>query len=211
MKKYFAMVAVAAGMLFAGNVNAQLGVHAGYSPESWTTDNNGSISTTELSSIFAGVDYNMPLTGKLMVSIGGQLRYGTESGEGSFYGLASSKHTTTLVGLDIPVLINFGFNLTSDLKLSVFAGPKVSYYFYGMTKYEGNVLGFGGSSEEDWFDESGLIKYNALNVSGTFGLAFEYQQFRLYGGYNYGLLDMDNNSNSKTTIGGLFFGLGMAL
>lgn len=207
MKKVFAMVAVAAGLLFAGNANAQLGIHLGYAPDAWANENN----TTDVTSIFAGVDYNMPLSSGLNLSLGAQLRYGTESGTSSVYGLASVKHTTTLIGLDIPVLLNYGFNLTGDLRLSVFVGPKVGYAFSGKTKFEGNVLGLGGSSEADWFGDDSDLNLNALNLSATFGLCFSYQQFRLFGGYNYGLLDVDNNDNTKTTVSGLFVGLGLGL
>ena len=206
MKKIFAMVAVAAGLLFAGNANAQLGLHLGYSPESWTNENT----TTELNSVFVGVNQNIPLSGGLNAMVGGQIRLGFESGESSFYGLAASKHSTTLIGVDVPILLNYGLNLTNDIKLTLFAGPKVSFGIMGKTKFEGNVVGFGANGEADWYDEDGM-NLNRFNLTGTFGLALSFQQFSLYGGYNYGLLDMDNNDNTKTTISGLFFGLGMAL
>ena len=206
MKKIFAMVAVAAGLLFAGNANAQMGIHFGYSPESWANEN----STTELSSIFVGVNQNIPLSGGLNALVGGQIRLGFESGESSFYGLASAKHSTTLIGVDVPILLNYGLNLTGDIKLTLFAGPKVSFGIMGKTKFEGNVVGIGGNGEADWYDGDGM-NLNRFNLSGTFGLALGFQQFSLYGGYNYGLLDMDNNDNTKTTISGLFFGLSMGL
>lgn len=206
MKKIFAMVAVAAGLLFAGNANAQLGLHLGYSPESWTNENN----TTELSSFFVGVNQNMPLSGGLNAMIGAQLRYGTASEEGSFYGLASGKKTTTLIGVDVPILLNYGLNLTSDIKLTLFAGPKVSFGIMAKDKVDVNTVIGNGNSEYDWYDADG-INMNRFNLSATFGLALSFQQFSLYGGYNYGLLDMDNSDNTKTTVSGLFFGLGMTL
>ena len=192
-------------MALAGNANAQLGIHAGYSPESWSNENN----TTNLNTFFAGVDYNTPVTGDLKVNIGAQLRYGTESSSSSVLGIAAGQHTSTLIGIDVPVLLNLGINLTSDLKTTVFAGPKLSYGLSAKTKYEGSVLGIGGSTEQNWYDANGM-NLKQFNISATFGLVFEYNQFRLFGGYNYGLLDMDN-ANTKTTINGLFFGLGFAM
>ena len=206
MKKIFAMVAVAAGLLFAGNANAQMSLHFGYSPEAWANEN----STTEVNSIFVGVHQNVPLASGLNVMVGGQLRFGFESGESNFYGIASAKHSTTLIGVDVPLLLNYSLGLTNDIKLTLFAGPKVSFGIMGKTKFEGNVVGIGGNGESDWYDANDL-NLNRFNLSGTFGLALGFQQFSLYGGYNYGLLDMDNNDNTKTTISGLFFGLGMAL
>ena len=206
MKKIFAMVAVAAGLLFAGNANAQMSVYFGYSPESWTNEN----STTSMNSIFVGAGQNVPLSGALNAMIGAQLRCGFATEEGSFYGLASGKKTTTLIGVDVPVLLNYSLNLASDLKLTLFAGPKVNLGIVGKDKVVLNTIVGNGEYEHNWYDADDL-NLNRFNVSATFGLALGLQQFNLFGGYNYGLLDMDNNDNTKTTISGLFFGLGMAL
>ena len=205
------MVAVAAALLFAGNANAQLGVHVGYSPETWSTDNNGNVTTTQLSSFIGGVDYNMPVTGNLMFNLGGQLRYGTESSEGSVGGgLLTGKHTSTLLGLDVPLFFNYTFTLSGDLKMTVLAGVKASYGFMGKTKYEGSVLGVGGSSETDWYDANGF-NYKPFNLSGITGVVFSFNQFRLFYDYSWGFLDMDNNDNTKTTISSMNFGIGMEL
>lgn len=210
MKKIFAFATLVAALLFAGNANAQLGIHVGYSPETWSTDNNGTTTDLQLNSFIAGVDYNVPVTGNLMFNLGGQLRYGTESGEGSFYGLAASKHTTTLLGLDVPLFFNYTFTLSGDLKMTVLAGAKASYGFMGKTKYEGNVLGFSGNSEDDWYDANGMNR-NRFNLSGITGVVFSFNQFRLFYDFSWGFLDMDNNDNTKTTISSMNFGLGIEL
>ncbi len=197
---------LSAALLIAGKATAQVGVHAGYSPETWAIGDNN----VEFTTIFAGVDYNMPISGGLNVMLGGQLRYSTESKASNVLGVASGSHTTTLLGIDIPVLLNYGINLSGDLGLTLFAGPKVSFALSGVTKREGNVLGVSASTETEWFDEDGY-NYNPLDLSVTLGLAFTYQQFRLFGGYNYGLLDRDNNSNAETKVSGLFFGAGIGL
>ena len=207
MKKFFTIAILTASLLFAGQVSAQH-IHAGYSPEVWATGSN----SVNLNSFFLGVDYNMPVSGALNLSVGGQLRYGTESGESSFYGLASSKHTTTLVGVDVPLLFNYTIAPSSQISFTLFAGPKLSYTFMGKTKYEGNVVGISGTSESDWFaNNAGDLNLKPFNVSATFGLALGFQQFQLFGGYNYGLLDVDNSDNSTTKISGPFFGIGFNL
>ena len=209
MKKIFAMVAVAAGLLFAGNANAQMGVHFGYTPETWTTGDNSS----DLTGLFVGVDYNLPLTGELKLNVGGQLRYNShsESTTGSVLGVSQTvKVAHTQILLDVPVLLNYGFNLTGDLRMAVFAGATVSYAFVGQTKT--TITGSVVNTDPDpvsWYGDNG--SYNPLNLSGTFGLCFSYQQFRLFGGYNMGLMDLDKNDNTTTKTSGLFVGLGMAL
>lgn len=209
MKKVFTIAIFSALLLFAGKSNAQMGVHFGYAPDSWASENT----TTDLNSFFLGVEDNFVLSGDLNLMVGLGLRYGTKSGSGSFYGLASGQHTITLVGLDIPVLFNYNFKLGSNVSLGLFAGPKLSYSFVGKTKYEGNVLGLvSGSSEVEWFDDkAGALNLKPFNLSATFGLAVSYNQFRVFGGYNYGLLDVDNSDNTKTTVSGLFVGLGINL
>lgn len=209
MKKILAFTILSAALLFAGNSYAQLGIHAGYAPDSWANENT----TTDINSFFVGVDNNIVLTGDLRLLVGAGLRYGTESGNSSLYGIASGQHTTTLIGVDVPVLLNYSFNLSGDLSLGLFAGAKLNYAISGKTKYEGNVLGLvSGSTEVEWFgDENGALNLNPLNLSATFGLALNFRQFRLYGGYNYGLLDVDNNDNTKTTVSGPFFGVGIQL
>ena len=209
MKKIFTIAILAAGMLFAGKANAQLGVHLGYAPDAWANEN----ASTTITSFYGGVDYNMPVKGDLNVNIGAQLRFGTESGSSNVGTIVAGQHTTNLLSLEVPVLFNYGFNLSGDLGLAIFAGPKIGFYVSGTTKYEGNVLGLiSGSTETQWFnDETGSLNYNPLNISATFGLALTFKQFRLFGGYNYGFFDMDNNDNLQTTIRGPFVGLGMEL
>lgn len=210
MKKIFTITVLAAAILFAGKSNAQLSIHAGYAPEAWANENN----TTNVNSFFLGVDDNINISGDLNLSVGVGVRYGTESGTESLFGLAALKHTTTLIGIDVPVLFNYNLRLSSDLGLGIFVGPKLTYSLSGKTKYDGNALGLLSSDGEvDWFSDEGTLDLNRkpLNVSATFGLALNFRQFRLFGGYNYGLLDVDNSDNTKTSVSGPFFGLGINL
>ena len=210
MKKIFAFAILSAAILLAGKSNAQLGIHVGYSPEAWGTTDD----ITELNSFFVGIEDNFTLSGDLKLAIGVGARYGTKNGNGSLFGgIVNGKYSTTLVGVDVPVLFNYSLHLSRDLSLGVFAGPKVTYTLSGTTHCENSIVGITlPSGDIDWFGDATLDRnYKQLNVSGTVGLAINYRQYRLFGGYNYGLLDIDNNDNTKTTVGGLFFGIGMTL
>ena len=208
MKRFIIIAILSAGILFAGKANAQTGIHLGYSPEAWTSEN----SSLTLSSIFVGANHNLSLTGDLKLNIGGQLRYGTESGSSSLWGIVSGKHTTTIIGLDVPVLFNYGLSLGKDLTLAIFAGPKFTFNLSGKTHYEGSVLGLGGSSDQEWFnDKSGSLNLKPFNAAVMGGLSLDFRQFRLFGGYSYGLTDVDNSNNTATKVGGPFFGLGYSL
>ena len=210
MKKVFALMTLAAALLFASNAQAQLGVNIGYAPMTIAVDNNGNVSNTDYPGFFGGVNYNVNLTGDLNLSLGGQVRFITKTETSSFYGLASTKNTTTLINLEVPVLLNYGLNLSRELKVSVFAGAVFGYGLSGQTKFEGNVVGIGGNSTVDWYDANGIVNYKRLNISGAFGAVFTYNQFRLFGGYDLGLTDIDN-ANTTTKTNGIFVGIGVIL
>lgn len=224
MKKIFAMVAVAAGLLFAGNANAQLSINAGYAPQTYKTtytssNGNSSTDTLNMTGFFVGVNYNTNLTGALNVSVGLQGRYNTfsDSSSASFFGLASGqvKRTDNQFVIDVPVLFNYGFNLDGGLKVSVFVGPTLSYAVSGKTTIEGNanVLGFGGntSDEDNWYNEDKTFNRNALDLSGTIGVSANFNSFRLYGGYNMGLLNTNKKDNYTTKGSNWFVGVGYSL
>ena len=222
MKKIFAMVAVAAGLLFAGNANAQLGVNIGYAPQTYkntvTNGDNSNTTTTNMSGFFAGVNYNLNLTGDLNVSVGAQFRYNTSkdtlvnASVGSVVG-AKSENTNTQSMIDIPILFNYGFNLNSALKLSVFVGPTISYALAGNTHNTTTTTLLGNTStsenDYDWYGENSNRK--KLDVAATIGLNVQYNQFRLFGGYNMGLLNLSSADNTTLKASNIFIGVGMAL
>ncbi len=223
MKKIFAMVAVAAGLLFAGNTaNAQLGINVGYAPQTYTTTYTNNVTlndTAKMNGFFAGVNYNTNITGDLNVSVGLQVRYNTKTYEdGASIGGAllstNQKLTRTQMVLDVPILFNYGLKLSNDLKLSVFLGPTVSYALSGKDKLEGtnSIVGltFSNGGESNWYDENEGNR-SALDISGTAGLCLTFSSYRIYGGYNMGLLNTNKNDNTTTKGSNLFIGLGLNL
>ena len=221
MKKIFGFVAVAAALLVAGNANAQLGVNVGYAPQTYTTvytyNNNSTTSNLELSGFFAGVNYNMAVSGDLCLSLGAQMRYNTKteesSGGVSGFITGSSKNEYSQMLLDVPVLFNYGLNLTKEFKLAVFVGPTVSYGFSGNCHWTatGSVLGIGGAGNGDvpFYGDNG--NWKNLELSGTVGVCVNFSDFRLFGGYNMGLLNIDKRDNYSTKGSNIFFGVGYTL
>ncbi|MCR5822315.1 MAG: PorT family protein [Bacteroidales bacterium] len=222
MKKVFAFVAVAAALLVAGKANAQIGIHAGYAPQTYlskyTTGNNTYTDTTKMGGFFVGADYNVNLSGDLNVSVGLQARYNTasDSVSASLFGLASGKvkRTNAQILVDVPILFNYGFNLTNDLKLSVFLGPTISYALSGKTTVvtSANVAGFGGSNtnEINWYkaDEGNM---NAFDLSGTIGVNLDFNGIRFFGGYNMGLMNLSKEDNTTMKGSNIFVGVGYTL
>ncbi len=219
MKKVFAILA--ATVLFAGMASAQLGINVGFAPQTYkTTVTSGSTSTTSsmnLNGFFAGVNYNINLTGDLGVSLGANYRqnFGSDEETVSLLGLVSAtaeySHTQSLI--DVPVLFNYGLKLTDDLKISVFLGPTFSFALAGNThfKYSGNLVGFTGDTEgdTDWYGDNSDRK--KFDISGTVGVNVQYNAFRLFGGYNMGFLNLTDADNTKLKASNWFVGLGFSL
>ena len=217
MKKIFAFLAVAAATLIAGNSYAQISIRAGYAPETWTSTyngNNGNNSTTNLTGLFVGAHYNFGLTGDLNLSAGVQYRYNfkKETSSADVLGIAggSTEAKMTQSVLDVPIMLNYGLDLTDAFRLSIFAGPTLNLALSGNTHYtvtttvlnQTNVT----ETDYDWYGDKSSME--TLNLSATFGLNITYMNFGVFGGYNIGLLDMDKDNDSKLTTSGFFVGLG---
>ena len=217
MKKAFTIIAVAAAMLATGTANAQLGINIGYAPVTLTTQvtsgNTTTTSSSEMDGFFAGVSYNNAIGSGLNLSVGLQARYNTKTSTGSANFVVVSgndKSTTTQILLDVPVLLNYSLPLGSA-KLTVFAGPTFSYAVYGNTHVTTTttILGSSSTSETDYAMYDDNSSNERFDLTAAFGLQLQYSDFRLFGGYRIGLLDLNSNDNVKTTTSGLFVGLGI--
>ena len=165
---------------------------------------------------FAGVTYNYGISKDLGVAFGLQGRYNTKTSTGSANFVVISgndKSTTTQILLDVPVLFNYSLPLGSSAKLTAFAGPTFSFAVYGNTHVTTTttILGSTSTSETDYAMYGDNSTNNRLDITAAFGLQFQYSDFRLFGGYRFGLTDLNTNDNVKTTTSGLFVGLGYNL
>lgn len=218
MKRLFAFLAVSAAMLVAGKSYAQLSIRAGFAPETWkstvTVNNTSTTSTTHLKGIFVGAHYNFTLTGDLGLSLGAQYRFnfGKETTSGDFLGLAGAtieaKKTQSV--LDVPVLLNYGLDLSDAMRLSIFAGPTLNLALAGNTHQTVTTTVLGKiavtETDNDWYEDK--TTFETLNLSATFGVNFTYMHFGLFAGYNLGLLDMGKADNYSLKTAGFFVGLG---
>lgn len=218
MKKTFAIIACAAAMLIAGKANAQTGINIGYTPTTISTTSGNSHDTIALDGIAIGINQNVSLSGDLCLSVGLQARYGFAKKETNVnLGILGSANATaeySQFALDIPVLLNYGFNLGKDLRVTPFVGPTISFALAGKTKWSGNAnvlgaLNLGTDGEDDWYEEND--KNSRFNLGATVGACLDFSQFRVYGGYNLGLLNLSSADNTTRKQSGWFIGLGYKL
>lgn len=123
---------------------------------------------------------------------------------------ANDKIKTTQILLDVPLLFNYSLPLGSKAKLSAFVGPTFSLAVYGNTHVTTTttVLGSSSTSEKDYDMYGDDSENNRFDIAAAFGLQFQYDVFRLFGGYRFGLMDLNSNDNIKTKSAGFFVGLG---
>lgn len=222
MKKAFVFIAVAAAMLAAGTAKAQLGVHFGYAPvmqsAETTSGDNTTTSTFNMDGYILGVTYNYAINKDLGVAFGLQGRYNTKKTTESdnYWGVVSGSGTYTYTQflIDVPVLFNFSIDLGSRAKLLPFVGPTFSYALSGNTHVSTtNSVAFVGSSSSEndypWYGDNS--NNERLDISATLGLELRFSDFRVYGGYRMGLLDLNTKENVKTTTSGIFIGAGYAM
>lgn len=223
MKKIFAFAAVAAAMLFAGNtVNAQLGIHVGYAPQTMYGTTTTTVAGTTLTShdsismngFYGGVDYNVNLTGDLNVCVGLQYRMNSKTKENSATVLGVTTTTTTKYNqsvIDVPILFNYGLSLSDDFKISVFVGPTISYALSGSSRVTNVTAGTTVlDATSNWYkeDEGNM---NAFDLSGTIGVNLTFSGIRVFGGYNMGLLNLSKADNTTMKSSNFFVGVGYAL
>lgn len=182
MKKLLFM---AAALLTAGAVSAQVTYSIGYNSISWETNYAGG--DHSLNGFTIGVDDNINLTGDLNVAVGVGMDF------------AFSKFNHLLVdtkykefGLYVPVDFNYGFALGDNLKLSVFAGPTFNLGL--LSKETGD-----NDYEYNYFDKD-FGRFDIL-VGGGVWLDIQ-DQFRVKVGYKAGMLDSakDDDLTRKTNV-----------
>lgn len=214
MKKIFAMVAVAAGLLFAGNANAQLSINAGYATQAKSYTGTmpifGSYTDrdTNMNGFFIGVNYNMPITGGLSVAPG--IYYQNLSNSTSTDLALTTLHTKSVEqAIAIPILFNYTIEVGNGIGLFGFIGPNVTY---GLTKTGTMWLG-------DNMPEDPTIDYyggddpvnSQLNVFGTIGAGLKYHSLHLQLGYQMGFMDRTKSDNTTEKVNNFFVSVGYSL
>lgn len=153
-----------------------------------------------MNGFFAGADFNMPLSGDLRLDLGANIRYNTKSEENS-----GIKTTLTHMLIDVPVLLNYGLELKRDFRIAAFAGPAISFALSGNTKTE--IAGV--ITDSDWYDDGD--NRGRFDLSVMFGLSVDFTDFRLFGGYNLGLLNVSKVDGTTVKGSNWFIGLGYNL
>ena len=195
-------------LLLAVKAEAQVGFHAGYSPQTLSVKTSNvigdSLSTIRYQGFFGGVHYNFDITDNLDVVAALQIRMNSTSSKGTDYDTQDWQFIA-----ELPIQLGYAFELTEDLDLGIFAGPVLSY---GMsyTRKQTDPVTYDVINSIDCYNTSlqdYALRRFEVNVDG--GLYVEYKSVMLFGGYRLGFLDLDTMPNRTTKARGFFVGIGV--
>lgn len=210
MKKLIAIVAFVAAMVIAGNAQAQLSVRLGYAPETLTSSYNNYSASDSFNGFFAGVYNNFNLKSGLGLTAGVQGRMNMSTDKETEGTITITAKTRQLL-IDVPIALNYSIAFGSNVKVTPFIGPMVSFGLSFKTTANGSesISGYTIDDTYDWYGDDPDMK--RLNLSLMGGVNVKYIRLNLFGGYMKGLLDIDTESSLKTKTSGFFIGLGYDL
>ncbi|MBR5176243.1 MAG: PorT family protein [Bacteroidales bacterium] len=208
MKKIISTLLAASLMLLGTQAFAQISVNAGYLSSSQSF-NESSTKAINSNGAFAGVSLNIPLAGGFGIAPGlyYSLITNKNGSSGTFLGVPVSVSATFMEhAVNVPLYLNYSFNLASDSNVFIFAGPTAQYGLASTTKIAGGV---GESSSDQTYDNYDDGNYNRFNVYLGGGVGFQVSAIQITVGYDYGLMNLYKGENAtKSHRSNLKIGLG---
>lgn len=231
MKKIFAIVLGAALMLAGTNAFAQLSVGAGWLNSTETVKSgNSDPSKTNLNGFYVGGQYNLPIVSGLGIAPGLYISgiFAKVNNSDSAYGLSGSANVSSReFDLNVPVNVNYAFEIGRDFKVFVYAGPVFQLGIVSKASYEASLSagGLGLSTGKYTTDNYSGKTYNAKNeevgqhdggyqnpfniyVGG--GAGIQSGAFQVIIGYDHSLLNFSKNSNETASRSQIKLGVGYA-
>lgn len=204
MKKHLFFVTFVMLLMQAGTVKAQLGFHAGYAPQTLSVTLNTDIPTPHnlMQGFFGGVHYNRAILGDLGFTAAVQIRMNSAT-------VNTSEYTTQdwQFLADLPLLVNYGFSVGHNITIGAFAGPMLSYGI-SYTQKTTDAETYEVITSIDRYGTSvpayALKRFEAAVVGGAF---FKYRGFVLFGGYRFGINDLDKMNGCTTRPRGVVVGI----
>ena len=210
MKKLLATLFVAALALMGTQAYAQLGVNAGYLNSNLTSKSGSNkADPVNYNGFYAGVTYNIPIAAGLCVAPGVyySLLSTSKSDAVSFLGFSQSGTSThTEHAVNAAINLNYGFDISRDTRVFLFAGPTFQYGLSSQSTYKAEGV-VSGTQKSDWYEGGNYGRFNVF-VGG--GAGVEVANIQITIGYDYGLMNLYKGSSSdyKINRSGLKLGVG---
>ena len=205
MKKIFATVLAASMMLLGTQAFAQVTVNAGYLNSTLSYQN---ADPQNANGAYAGLSFNLPIAGGLAVAPGVYYSLITSKETASLGNLFSGSGTFMEHAINVPLYLNFGVDMASDMRILLYAGPTFQYGLASTVKYDANVAGISGSTTTNNYDND---NYNRMNVYLGGGIGFQISKLLISVGYDYGMMNQIKGDNApKAHRSNLKLGVGFA-
>lgn len=215
MKKIAILFAAAALLLAAAPANAQLQVGAGYLNSTLSTTVRDNKASNNSHGVYAGLSYNIPIVAGLGIAPGVyySLLFGkSASSVDLIFADAKFESKSQEHAINVPVYLNYGFQLVDDFKFFLFAGPTLQYGLSSKTTSTGDFSGAIHVGTENTIDNyASDSKYKRLNVYVGGGLGMNAGPVQVTVGYDYGLMNLSaaenvdmHRSNLKIGVAFLF-------
>ena len=145
------IISIAALVVAASSAFAQINVGAGYSG---TSMNLSEGDNTWYNGFNVSVGYNLPLGLGFEFSPSVEYNYLTHNADVSAevpVVSAKSKNQFNEHYLNVPLMFNYGYEITPNARIFVFAGPTASFGLYAdyVTRIEASLGGNSGSTEKE--------------------------------------------------------------
>lgn len=195
------IISIAALVVAASSAFAQINVGAGYSG---TSMNLSEGDNTWYNGFNVSVGYNLPLGLGFEFSPSVEYNYLTRNADVSAevpVVSVKSKNQFNEHYLNVPLMFNYGYEITPNARIFVFAGPTVSFGLYAdyVTRIEASLDGNSGSTEKEtaelWGDDS-TYKRCDIKIGGGIGLDI-CKHLRVQAGYDYGLINRTKADDLK--------------
>lgn len=197
MKKI--IITLAALAVAASSAFAQLNVGAGYSG---TSMNPSKGDNSWYNGLNVSLGYNLPIWRGLEFSPAVEYNFLTSSSAvsaGIFGASVTSKSTFNEHYLNIPLMFNYGYEITPDARIFVFAGPTASFGLYAdyVNKVDTSIGSSSGTNKSDpvalWGEDS---KYKRCDIKIGGGIGLDVcRHWRIKIGYDYGLVNRTKVDN----------------
>ena len=219
MKKIIASVFAAALLLMGTEAFAQLVPGAGYlfSAEKGKNDKTSEKEEYKLNGFYVGASYNIPLVAGLGIAPGLYADMLFYNGEATnVYAQAVSTSVSqryTELAINLPVNLNYRFELGDNAALWAFAGPVFQCGIVARSTYNGRIdIGPIHINEGDAYNhydpEDGDT--NRFNIYMGGGLGFQLGDLLLTVGYDHNLLNIDRTQGWKTNRNQIKVGINFA-
>jgi len=210
MKKTILFLALAALLLPATKLFAQVGFHAGYAPQNLVVKcpalADRESSSTFYHGFFGGIHYNVGIAGDLGFVPGLQIRMNSASDNDGQYDTQDWQFI-----IDLPLLLSYDFDLGHNFGLGLFAGPMLSYGISFTRKYKDMTTQAADHAVNRYGDNLTYpeLALRRFEIGAAGGLFVQYRGFMLFGGYRLGFNDIDRMTDQTTKPRGFFVGVGI--